>query len=141
VVSSVGFGLALIGFADVVLGMYPYRVGNPDWEFGAISAALDSMPLGTIGLGAATAAMLASGRTLALRILSVFQALIVALLLAAVTLYSLSIPVVMKAVPAAMQGQLSIAIVKAFLLGVTYVSLYMVMARASWRGAAVREKR
>ena len=140
VAAWVGFGLAIIGFTDVVLGMYPFSPGNTDWEFGAVSAALDSMPLGTIGLGAATVATLLAGRTLMLRIMSVFQGAVVAFLIAAMALYSLSIPLVLKAVPAAMQGQITISIVKAFLLAVTYICLYVVMARASWRGASALNK-
>jgi hypothetical protein len=136
----VGFGLAIIGWSDVLLGMYPYRVGNPDWEFGALSAAFDSMPLGTIGLGAATAASLAAGRTVLLRVMSIFHALVVAFLLGALVLYSLSVPAVMKAVPDAMAGQLNIAIAKAFLLGLTYSCLYFVMFRAAWRGASAKHR-
>ena len=72
---------------------------------------------GASGLGAATAAMLLTGRKVVLRIMSVFQGIVVAFLLAAMTLYALSIPMVMKAVPAAMQGQLQISIVKAMVTG------------------------
>jgi hypothetical protein len=140
VAAWVGFGLALIGWSDVFIGMYPFRPGNPDWEFGAVSAALDSMPLGAIGLAAATVGMLLSGRRRTLRVMSVFQALVVVFLLGAIALYSLSIPLVIKAVPAAMQGQLKLSIAKAFLLAVTYIGLYVVMARASWRGASALNK-
>jgi hypothetical protein len=134
-----GLGLALVGWADVIMGMYPYRVGNPDWEFGAISTALDSMPLGAIGLTALTSAALAGGRRVVLRILFVVSALVVAFLIYGLLLYGLSVPVVLNAVPTAVRSQLTIAIVKTAILGFVYITLYALIFRAAWRGTSLKK--
>lgn len=136
----IGTALVLIGWSDVIMGMYPYRVGNPDWEFGAISAALDSMALGTIGIAAAAIGALVSGRRRMLQAISLFTGLVVGFLVSAIVLYGLSIPVILKAVPAAMQTQFSIAIAKALLLAVTYSFAHIVVFRESWRGASVNAR-
>jgi hypothetical protein len=132
----IGGGLMLVGWTDVIMGMYPYRIGNPDWEFGAISAALDSMPLGTIGIGAASIGALISGRPWVLRAISVFSALVTVFLTGAAVLYALSLPVVLKAVPVPMHTQLNIAIAKALVLAATYGCLYLVMFRTTQRAAS-----
>lgn len=133
IVGVVGVGLAVIGWTDVATGLLPFSVGNPDWEFGAISTAIDSMPLATIGLGVAAAAAVAHSRRTALTFLSVFVGLVVLFLMAAIVLYGLSVPVIFKAVPPQMNAQVIVAVTKTSLLAVTYLVLYGFIARHVWR--------
>ena len=46
-----GITLAFVGWLDVALNLYPPAIGNPDWEMGTISITIDSLPLGTLGMG------------------------------------------------------------------------------------------
>jgi hypothetical protein len=135
-----GLALALVGWSDVIIGLYPYRVGNPDWEFGAVSAALNSMPLGALGLGVSVAAAIAQRRRLALITLGVVCALVTAFMVVSGGMYLLSVPVILKAVPTAMRGQVFLVIIKALLLLFTYTSLYVILCRFAWKAARVNQK-
>src|SRR6185437_6901598 len=50
VVGWVGIAFVVMGFTDVALAWYPTAFGNPEWEFGAISATLNGFALPTLGL-------------------------------------------------------------------------------------------
>ena len=39
-----GFALFVVGGADFLLTWFPERFGNPEWEFGTITASLNAMP-------------------------------------------------------------------------------------------------
>jgi Ca2+/Na+ antiporter len=45
-----GFALFVVGGSDFLLSWFPWRFGNPEWEFGTITAALNAMPAGLMGL-------------------------------------------------------------------------------------------
>ena len=45
-----GLALFLVGGADFLLSWFPARFGNPEWEFGTITAALNAMPASLMGV-------------------------------------------------------------------------------------------
>jgi hypothetical protein len=45
-----GFALFVVGGADFLLTWFPERFGNPEWEFGTITASLNAMPASLMGL-------------------------------------------------------------------------------------------
>lgn len=135
----IGLVFAAVGGVDLLLTWYPMNFGNPEWEFGTVSAALDGLPVLTMGL----ALLLGSGatrgerwlvRTMAL----VFAVLAVVILMAAV-LYVTNVPIALKAVtqPVIRTG-LKKAIAKAAGQSVLYPLAYLWIARKAWRHAAAR---
>lgn len=60
-VSWVGLCLAVVGTVDLVMGLYPFEVGVPEWEYGAIGDFLNRVPLLGLGLTFAVAAALRRG--------------------------------------------------------------------------------
>jgi hypothetical protein len=134
-----GFAFALIGWSDVFIGLYPYQVGNPDWEFGAVSAMLDSMPLGTLGVGMATAACTAQHRRLGLLVLAILATMAAMLLVLCGGMYGLAVPVVLKSIPDPTRLQMSLVMLKSVIMLVTYLTLYVVLSRFAW--TAVRANR
>lgn len=139
-VAWLGIALALIGWSDVIIGMYPYRLGNPDWEFGAVSSALNSMPLGSVGIGVAIAAAVAQGRRRSLVALSIVSAFTLAFLLVSGVMYALSVPVVLKTLPDAVSDQFKLAILKASLLWTIYTALYVVLGRLAWNASRAKKR-
>lgn len=124
--------LALIGWTDVVLGTLPWQPGSPDWEFGVVSTTLDAMPLGTLGLGLAAAALAVRGARRRLAALSVLAWLVCAALVVAALLYALSAPPVWRAAPPALHPQLALAMARAGVLAAAYLCFY------SWLGVHCR---
>src|SRR6476619_312742 len=45
-----GFALFVVGGVDFLLNFYPLRFGNPEWEFGTITGALNAIPSSLVGL-------------------------------------------------------------------------------------------
>ena len=140
-IAWLGAALAFIGWTDVMIGLFPFNVGNPDWEFGGMSAAFDSMPLGTIGLGIALAAALARGRRKTITAIAVLTTLIVLFIAGAMGMFALAVPVVLNSVPQQVRIQVLIPITKTTLLAMTYFVLYIILSRAAWRGARARSGR
>lgn len=141
VLGVLGAALALAGWTDVALGLLPARPGNPDWEFGAISATLDAMPLGTLGLGLAAAALTARGARRTLAAVAVFAWLVVAALVVGILLYALSAPAVWRAAPPAVHPQLMLAMAKAGVLAAAYLSFYLWLGVHCRRAARRSEPR
>ena len=132
--AALGTALGLIGWVDVLLNFYPLQIGNPDWEFGTTSVAIDSLPLGTIGVGLiVTQAVLGRG-TWTLRLLALACFAVVAGLVGMLGLYALALPAVWQAA-GPMQGPLSLAVAKTGTLALVYLSLYGVLGSVAWRCA------
>lgn len=59
--SWVGLCLAVVGTVDLTMGLYPFDVGVPEWEYAAIADFLNRVPLLGLGLAFALAAALRRG--------------------------------------------------------------------------------
>lgn len=135
VVAALGCVLALAGWTDLLLGLFPARPGNPDWEFGAVSRLIDALPLGTLGLGALAAAAAARGRAGTLRALSWAAWGVVLGLLAVLALYALAAPVVWRAVAPPVRPPLAAAMSKTAVMAVGYLVFYAWLGRFARRAA------
>lgn len=120
-----GAALAVVGWTDILLGLFPFQPGNPDWEFGVVSASLDAMPLGTLGLGLAVAALTARGARRTLGALSFFAWAVVVGLAAGAVLYALAAPAVWRAAPPAVHPQVLLAMGKAGVLATVYLCFHL----------------
>lgn len=50
VIGWIGWALVVVGGMDILLTWYPFRFGDPQWEFGTVSASFNGMPTLLVGL-------------------------------------------------------------------------------------------
>jgi hypothetical protein len=139
VVGWVGIAFVVMGFTDVALAWYPAAFGNPEWEFGAISATLNGFALPTLGLYLVLASSLARSRKLpAVAAAGLAIALVVALLVLAF-IYVTVIPLALRSVAHAplIASGMKKAIVKAIVLFLSYGVLFAAAAMKGLRRRAV----
>ena len=86
----------MVGGTDFLLSWFPARFGNPEWEFGTITAALNSMPAPLMGLTLLLVAVLESESAVWARILSVLLLVWAVALLGLAVIYGLTIPLAAK---------------------------------------------
>lgn len=130
----IGLGLGLVAYADLSLLLYPFRVGNAEWEFGTFSRLFDSMPLATMATMLFFAGSVARGRKWATRAVGLWSVIVGLLMVVALVLYALNIPLALRAVtnPLAASG-LKKAIVKSLIQGPVYATLFFGMGFFGWR--------
>lgn len=134
-----GVVFTAVGGIDLLLTWYPLHFGNPEWEFGTVSATLDGLPVLSMGLVMLLGTGAALGRRwLMLATIGVLAALALAILAAAM-LYATNVPIALKAVtePAIRTG-LKKAIAKASAQSVLYPLAYVWIAWKAWRHLAAR---
>jgi hypothetical protein len=87
-----GFALFLVGGTDFLLSWFPARFGNPEWEFGTITAALNGTPVPLMGLTLLLVAVLESESVVWARILSVLMVVWAVALVGMAVIYGLTLP-------------------------------------------------
>ena len=135
----IGLVFAAVGGVDLLLTWYPMNFGNPEWEFGTVSAALDGLPVLTLGLGLLMGAGAARGQRWLVRTMAVVLALLAVLIVAAAILYLLNLPIALQSVtqPVIRTG-LKKAIAKTAGQSVLYPLAFGWIAWKAWRHAAVK---
>ncbi len=133
----VGLVFALVGGFDLLLTWYPLNFGNPDWEFGTITAALDGLPVTTLGLALLLGVAVARGKRWLVRTMAVvFVALAVVIVLAAM-LYATDVPIALQSMtdPLIALG-LKKAIAKTTVQALLYPVAFVWIAVKAWRHSA-----
>ena len=133
-----GMAAAVIGYTDVIMNWIPAQWANLDWEFSTIGATLDGMPLGTMGLGAATIAAAAMGWGRPRQILGVLELVVAVIIVILTVILLLEVPVLLRSVEPQARGLLSRALLKTFLEAVVLIAAYSVIGLRALAGA--REK-
>ncbi len=102
----VGGVLLIVGLIDLGLAMYPPMFGNPNWEFGTVSAQLNSLPVPMLGLALLLGAAVARGWILGTRVWAIVGIVMAVLILAAAVIWALNLPLAFRSVqePAARLG-------------------------------------
>ena len=131
-----GLGLlfVIVGGADLALTWLPLGFGNPEWEFGTVTAMMDGLPVPTLGLVAvAGAARLAGARWLA-RVVSVVLAVLALWIVGAAILYVTTVPLALRAVTdPVIRAGLDKAVTKTAVQCVAYPIGLVWLAVAAWR--------
>ncbi len=94
----VGWVFLLVGGMDVGLVWYPAAFGNPAWEFGSVTAALNGLPLPLMGLALILAGASARGNAAAVKVAIGAAALALIAVLGAGVLYGLTAPIAVRSV-------------------------------------------
>lgn len=95
---AVGVAFAVVGFTDVALAWYPTAVGNPEWEFGTVSATLNGMPVPALGLTLMAASAVHAGRRWQAILVGVVAVVLALMLTGCALLFALNIPAALNAV-------------------------------------------
>ncbi len=133
ILAVLGVTIAVSGWTDLALLWYPLNFGNPEWEFGTISAHYDGLPLGTIGLATSAVAVMGLGWRLATRVLSGLFALITLGLVGIFVIYLLDVPVALGGVAPAIVPIIKKAIAKAVVFATVYMAFYGWLSVYLWR--------
>jgi len=119
-----GGALALIGWAEMALFLYPWGMGSREWEFGVTAQMLGSLPLPTIGMAALLGAAFAIGSRRGLLTVGVLLGLFAVVIWGLLVLHWLVVPIALKA-PAAAQVTIRQTIGRATVSGVGFGLLYL----------------
>lgn len=126
----VGLGFLVAGLTSLLVTWLPLGFGDRQWEFGAVSATLDGLPVLILGLGLTVAAAEMRGRRWPGVLAGVASLVLAVVLLGALGLYLLNLPMALASVPA--EGSVAVglkkAVVKSLVQGVIYPSVLMGLA-------------
>ena len=130
-----GIFIIIVGWVDILVGWFPLGFGSPEWEFGAVSATVDGLPLSTLGVVMTLLGASASRSRWGLWTASVWAAWVLVVLVVAAVLYALTVPVALGQLgPAGLQAPLGRAVVKTSTLLAVYLCFYGWMEFQAIRG-------
>jgi hypothetical protein len=134
VLGGIGVVLALVGGVDLLLLWYPLGLGNPEWEFGTVTASLDGMPVLALGLALTLAAALRSRTRWASRGVAIAFGVLGVVLVGADLLYVTTLPMALRmaADPSVAIG-LYRAVAKTAVQGLAYPVAFLWIASRGWR--------
>jgi hypothetical protein len=140
VMAWVGLALVVVTATDFTLALVPLNVGDPEWEFGTVTAILNGMPAMAMGLAMLVASAAARGNRWQMRTLAVVLFVVSALMLAGVTLYALTVPIALRMTthPVAEFG-LKKAILRTVVQAVIYPLTFTAMGIAAIRYSSPRK--
>jgi hypothetical protein len=141
VLDWVGLAFLLMGLVDLALAWFPLGFGNPEWEFGTISATLNGLPLLTIGLVSLVVSGAMLGRRWQVRTVASTMLVLAVLLAASAVLYTTVLPIALRqggaGNPLVLAG-LQKAGVKAGALFVIYIALFVRIGIMGFRFSSAR---
>jgi hypothetical protein len=128
-----GWLFVVVGGVDSLLTWLPLSLGQPEWEFGTVTASLNGLPLPVLGLVLVLGASLVAGRVVMARVVAVLMVILALCVLAAGLLYALNVPLALRAVtdPVARQGVLK-AMTKTIVQVVAYPTGLITLAVIAW---------
>ena len=93
-----GLAYLIMSVIDLALGWYPIRFGQPEWEFGTISATIAGLAIPTLSLYLMLASAFARERTDLIKGIAVAMIVIAILLAVLFILYLTAVPLALRAV-------------------------------------------
>ncbi len=134
-----GSVFALVAGADILLAWFPTNFGNAEWEFGTVTASLESFPLLAVGLALLLGSSVARGAGRVVQMVSGLFLVLAVAIAAAGVMYALRVPVALETVtdPVPRSG-LKRAILKTVAQAVLYSLAFAWIAIKGWRHAASR---
>jgi hypothetical protein len=95
----VGLAFLMAGVTSLLVTWLPLDFGDRQWEFGAVSTTLDSLPILILGLGLTVAAAQMRDRRWHARLAGVASLGLAVLLVGAAVLYLLNLPIAIASAP------------------------------------------
>jgi hypothetical protein len=133
---AAGLAFTFVAVTDLLLPLLPLRIGDGRWEFDAVTAVLQGVPLLLVGVILGYAAAYARERAGGLRLWSAFALLVAALLTVALTTYLLRVPSVLAtADSSAVRFEFAKGIVKTVCQGIAYPIAFCWLGIRGWMQA------
>jgi hypothetical protein len=133
-VGLLGALLVVVGLADLAITWWPLGFGNPEWEFGTVTATMNGLPVPTLGLVAVAAAARAVGWLKAARVVAVVLVGLTVVVVGGAVLYATTVPIAMKSVTnPVIQTGLTKAVIKTVVQCVAYPIGLTWLAVVAWR--------
>ena len=92
----VGVAFLVVGGFDFLLTFVPARFGNPEWEFGTVTSALNGVPVPLLGATLLLLAAWANESVVGVRLLAALLILWGAAILGLAVIYGLTLPLAMR---------------------------------------------
>lgn len=128
-----GWALAVPGWLDVLMLYANPQFANIEWEFGTVTSTFDAMPLGSIALMMIALGAVGSGRSKALKFMSVVFGLLSLSLILLLVVFALDLPVIIPAIRPDMATSVKQSLIKTALSATAYVALYLAMTVYCWK--------
>lgn len=126
----------VVAAADLALAWIPTNFGNPEWEFGTVTAVLNTLPLMTMGLMLMYGGAYSRGREVSLKLIAVILGLTALAVLAMLGLYLSNLSAALAgAANDDIRGGLREAAFKTVLQGLLYPAVYVWLAKHGWQRA------
>jgi hypothetical protein len=93
-----GLAYLIMSVIDLALGWYPIRFGQPEWEFGTISATIAGLAIPTLSLYLMLASAFARERTKLIKGIAIAMIVIAVFLAVLFILYLTAVPLALRAV-------------------------------------------
>ncbi len=120
-----GLFVVALGWVDILVGWFPTNFGSPEWEFGAVSATVDGLPLSTIGMIVTLLGAAALRSQVGLWAVALWGAWVLVVLIVAAVLYWFTVPMALESLgPAGLQASLGRAVIKTSTSMAIYFCLY-----------------
>jgi hypothetical protein len=133
--SWIGFGFLVMSGTDIALAWYPSSFGNPEWEFGAISATLNAFAIPTLALYLILASAIARRHVVFTRVLAVVLGLLAMFIVGLGLIYATVVPQAFTSVSKneVLTSGMQRAVLKAVVLIFAYITLLVAGAIRAWR--------
>lgn len=125
-----GLAYLIMSVIDLALGWYPVRFGQPEWEFGTISATIAGLAIPTLSLYLMLASAFARERAKLVRGVAIAMIVIAVFLAVLFLLYLTAVPLALRAVsnnPIIHLG-MEKSIIKSLMLFLGYEALFILGA-------------
>lgn len=130
---AAGLTFTVVALTDLLLPLLPLRLGDGRWEFDAVTAVLEGMPLLLVGLVLGYASAYARERIGRLRLWSVFALMLAAILTVVFTAYLLRVPSVLAtADSSAVRLEFAKGIIKTACQGIAYPIVFCWLGIRGW---------
>ena len=128
-----GLTFTFVALTDLLLPLLPLRLGDARWEFDAVTAVLEGMPLLLVGVVLGYASASARERAGRLRLWGVFALMVAAILTVAFTAYVLRVPSVLAtADSSAIRLEFAKGILKTACQGIAYPIAFCWLGIRAW---------
>lgn len=134
-----GLAYLIMSVIDLALGWYPVRFGQPEWEFGTISATIAGLAIPTLSLYLMLASAFARERAKLIRVIAIAMIVIAVFLAVLFILYLTAVPLALRAVsnnPIIHLG-MEKSIIKSLTLFLGYEALFVLGAIKGLRRRAI----
>lgn len=135
---ALGLAFLAVGLTDLVLAWLPPAFGEPEWEFGTVTATLNGLPIFVIGLALILADASRRGARRTVRVIAVACLLLAVAIVVMAALYVTVVPLALQSVP---EGGVRLGLMKAMTKTSAQIIVYPILfgwiAVKAWRWARI----